>query len=224
MDSFLESASQEGDDLLAGTPSFMEDAQFHDEVPQGEAAAAAAERGLALVEAQSSPLEELSIPLTEESLRPPGFSQQLEEEEEDVDEAQMTSSRPLVTSPAAPSSSAAPARSVAAASDGIVAYSDPPTNDAVANTNGAQQPQRRGDVFSHFGLRSGFALRNYEEELGRIKKENLQLRLRIYLLEERHGLLPEKGKAGEENIFRCFIKRAACYLGFGLSSCIFYSG
>ncbi len=223
MDSFLESASQEGDDLLAGTPSFMEDAQFHDEVPQGEAAAAAAERGLALAEVHSSPLGELSIPLTEESLRPPGFSQQLEEEE-DVDEAQMTSSRPLVTSPAAPSSSAAPARSVAAASDGIVAYTDPPTNDAVANTNGAQQPQRRGDVFSHFGLRSGFALRNYEEELGRIKKENLQLRLRIYLLEERHGLLPEKGKAGEENIFRCFIKRAACYLGFGLSSCVFYSG
>ncbi len=53
----------------------------------------------------------------------------------------------------------------------------------------------------HLGLRSGFALRNYEEELGRYKKENLQLRLRIYLLEERHGLLPAKEGSGE-NVFR----------------------
>jgi hypothetical protein len=50
------------------------------------------------------------------------------------------------------------------------------------------------------GLRSGFALRNYEEELGRLKKDNLQLRLRIYLLEEKHGLLPKREE--KENVFR----------------------
>ena len=39
-------------------------------------------------------------------------------------------------------------------------------------------------------------LRQYEEEVNKLRKDNLSLRLRIYLLEERHGLLP---KARQDN-------------------------
>jgi len=56
------------------------------------------------------------------------------------------------------------------------------------------------DLGGFCGLRSGFPLRNYEEELRRLKKDNLQLRLRIYLLEEKHGLLPKREE--KENVFR----------------------
>ena len=37
-------------------------------------------------------------------------------------------------------------------------------------------------------------LRAYEDEVNKLRKDNLSLRLRIYLLEERHGLLPKARK------------------------------
>ena len=46
-------------------------------------------------------------------------------------------------------------------------------------------------------------LRQYEEEVSKLRKDNLSLRLRIYLLEERHGLLPKARSAEDaENVLR----------------------
>ena len=48
--------------------------------------------------------------------------------------------------------------------------------------------------------KGGFNLRHYEEELNKLKKDNLSLKLRIYLMEEKYGLL---GKPEEkENVYK----------------------
>ena len=64
------------------------------------------------------------------------------------------------------------------------------------------------------GGRGGFLnLRQYEEEVNKLKKDNLSLRLRIYLLEERHGLLPKARQDWSERRERAMgkISRLFCY-------------
>ena len=51
-------------------------------------------------------------------------------------------------------------------------------------------------------LKAGFNLRHYEEEITQLKKDNLNLKLRIYLMEERHGLLPTNKRENQENVYR----------------------
>lgn len=57
--------------------------------------------------------------------------------------------------------------------------------------------------FSRHGM-GGFNLRNYEEEIHQLRKDNLSLKLRIYLLEERYGLLGGQNhqKEDKENVYK----------------------
>lgn len=45
-------------------------------------------------------------------------------------------------------------------------------------------------------------MKEYQNELEKLRKENLDLKLRIYLLEEKHGLLPSAKKDSKENVYR----------------------
>jgi len=138
--------------------------------------------------------QDKSIPLNEESLRPPVRMDQHRQEEEE--------------GPASPPPRAASAASASAVSDAGASYNLGAANNAKGKECRAGQSASAASYgggsladFGFGGLRGGFALKNYEEELGRLKKDNLQLKLRIYLLEEKHGLLPRSGEK-EENVFR----------------------
>lgn len=68
----------------------------------------------------------------------------------------------------------------------------------------SSQPGEASDVGSGLLLGpggAGFNPKCYVEELDRLKKENLSLRLRIYILEERKGLLPNR-QGGKEIVDR----------------------
>lgn len=45
----------------------------------------------------------------------------------------------------------------------------------------------------------GRTMKEYEDQLGALKKENFNLKLRIYLLEERMGITPSDEDAIEKN-------------------------
>ncbi|TRY71506.1 hypothetical protein TCAL_10130 [Tigriopus californicus] len=49
---------------------------------------------------------------------------------------------------------------------------------------------------------SGFNLRHYEDEIQQLRKDNLSLKLRIYLLEERYGLLGQPHKEDRDNVYK----------------------
>lgn len=123
-----------------------------------------------------SPLDP-SLPLNDESVLPPANLQFDDQPEHEA------SSRLLVVTPTFDNHKPGPK---VHHSQSAISVAAPPS---VVNSEGALT-----------GVRGGFTLRNYEEEIATLRRDNLSLKLRVYFLEEKQGMynVPEE----KENVFK----------------------